>query len=118
MALSHSHRLHLSALAGQTQNEAGIAQPFLVFCQCFLPTTPMDDLQSSEESAFVTEDVLTIVKDSMDSMLQQQVYNEAKVGAPRATFIALEHVWSVRAAGGPMDIERDRAVDEAPSCSE
>ena len=78
----------------------------------------MDDLQSSEESAFVTEDVLTIVKDSMDSMLQQQVYNEAKVGAPRATFTALEHVWFVRAAGGPMDIERDRAVDEAPSCFE
>eukprot|EP00163_Fabomonas_tropica_P028211 TRINITY_DN569_c0_g2_i4.p1 TRINITY_DN569_c0_g2~~TRINITY_DN569_c0_g2_i4.p1 ORF type:complete len:114 (+),score=11.32 TRINITY_DN569_c0_g2_i4:223-564(+) len=39
----------------------------------------MDDLQTSEESAFVAEDVQSIIKDSVDATLQNQTYHHSKV---------------------------------------
>ena len=39
----------------------------------------MDDLQSSEETAFVQSDVTSIVKETLDGVLQSAVYNHGKV---------------------------------------
>eukprot|EP00002_Diphylleia_rotans_P002341 TRINITY_DN1149_c0_g1_i2.p1 TRINITY_DN1149_c0_g1~~TRINITY_DN1149_c0_g1_i2.p1 ORF type:complete len:114 (+),score=22.03 TRINITY_DN1149_c0_g1_i2:72-413(+) len=39
----------------------------------------MDDLQSSEEAAFVQEDVNNIIKDAVEATLQSAVYNHNKV---------------------------------------
>eukprot|EP01116_Phalansterium_solitarium_P000725 TRINITY_DN10579_c0_g1_i1.p3 TRINITY_DN10579_c0_g1~~TRINITY_DN10579_c0_g1_i1.p3 ORF type:complete len:114 (-),score=38.68 TRINITY_DN10579_c0_g1_i1:355-696(-) len=39
----------------------------------------MDDLHSSEEAAFVVEDVQNIIKESVESTLQNTVYNHSKV---------------------------------------
>mmetsp|Transcript_10272 Transcript_10272/g.33126 ORF Transcript_10272/g.33126 Transcript_10272/m.33126 type:complete len:102 (+) Transcript_10272:173-478(+) len=40
----------------------------------------MDDLQSNEEAAFVPDDVSNIIKESVDSVLQNAIYNHNKVG--------------------------------------
>ncbi|GMH38479.1 hypothetical protein BSKO_06363 [Bryopsis sp. KO-2023] len=40
----------------------------------------MDDLQSSEEAAFVGDDVSNIIKDSIDTVLQNQQFSLTKVG--------------------------------------
>mmetsp|Transcript_22319 Transcript_22319/g.26852 ORF Transcript_22319/g.26852 Transcript_22319/m.26852 type:complete len:114 (-) Transcript_22319:179-520(-) len=40
----------------------------------------MDDLQTSEEAAFVAEDVNNIIKESIDSVLLNATYNHNKVG--------------------------------------
>lgn len=45
-----------------------------------LRTGAMDDLQSSEEAAFVAEDVSNIIKETIDSVLQHASYNHNKVG--------------------------------------
>ena len=39
----------------------------------------MDELHSSEEAAFVVEDVQNIIKESVETTLQNAVYNHAKV---------------------------------------
>jgi len=39
----------------------------------------MDDLQSSEEAAFVVEDVQNIIKESVEGTLQNAVYHPSKV---------------------------------------
>eukprot|EP00297_Palpitomonas_bilix_P016021 CAMPEP_0113873690 /NCGR_PEP_ID=MMETSP0780_2-20120614/3914_1 /TAXON_ID=652834 /ORGANISM="Palpitomonas bilix" /LENGTH=96 /DNA_ID=CAMNT_0000859371 /DNA_START=273 /DNA_END=563 /DNA_ORIENTATION=- /assembly_acc=CAM_ASM_000599 len=39
----------------------------------------MDDLQSTEESVFVAEDVQNIIKDSIEAILGAQSYNHGKV---------------------------------------
>mmetsp|Transcript_22592 Transcript_22592/g.37273 ORF Transcript_22592/g.37273 Transcript_22592/m.37273 type:complete len:114 (+) Transcript_22592:89-430(+) len=39
----------------------------------------MDDLQSSEESAFVVDDVNTIIKESIEAVLSNAVYHHNKV---------------------------------------
>mmetsp|Transcript_9181 Transcript_9181/g.16112 ORF Transcript_9181/g.16112 Transcript_9181/m.16112 type:complete len:114 (+) Transcript_9181:132-473(+) len=39
----------------------------------------MEDPASAEESAFVADDVSNIIKESVDAVLQNQQYNEAKV---------------------------------------
>mmetsp|Transcript_17174 Transcript_17174/g.56232 ORF Transcript_17174/g.56232 Transcript_17174/m.56232 type:complete len:114 (-) Transcript_17174:3289-3630(-) len=40
----------------------------------------MDDLQTSEEAAFVADDVNNIIKESIDSVLLNASYNHNKVG--------------------------------------
>mmetsp|Transcript_16218 Transcript_16218/g.31151 ORF Transcript_16218/g.31151 Transcript_16218/m.31151 type:complete len:114 (+) Transcript_16218:269-610(+) len=40
----------------------------------------MDDLQTSEEAAFVAEDVNNIIKESIDSVLLNAAYNHHMVG--------------------------------------
>ncbi|KAK9809879.1 hypothetical protein WJX72_000896 [[Myrmecia] bisecta] len=40
----------------------------------------MEDVQSSEEAAFVADEVSSIIKDSIDAVLQNQQYNQNKVG--------------------------------------
>eukprot|EP00898_Chlorokybus_atmophyticus_P003043 jgi/Chlat1/373/Chrsp10S01491 len=40
----------------------------------------MDELQTSEESAFVAEDVNNIIKESIDLILLNAVYSHKKVG--------------------------------------
>eukprot|EP00741_Cyanophora_paradoxa_P021739 tig00000241_g20982.t1 len=39
----------------------------------------MDDLQSSEESQFVVDDVNTVIKEAIESVLQNAVYHHNKV---------------------------------------
>ena len=98
----------------------------------------MDDLQSSEESAFVNDDVQNIVKDSIESCLQQVTWNSNKVGldsdAPQnraavEASIARVHVpptmegrrllvFTRHRAGWAMDFEHYRAIHEALDCPE
>eukprot|EP01113_Clastostelium_recurvatum_P029277 TRINITY_DN3530_c0_g1_i1.p1 TRINITY_DN3530_c0_g1~~TRINITY_DN3530_c0_g1_i1.p1 ORF type:complete len:122 (+),score=18.42 TRINITY_DN3530_c0_g1_i1:25-366(+) len=40
----------------------------------------MEDLQSSEEAAFVVEDVTNIIKEAIEVTLQQAAYHHSKVG--------------------------------------
>jgi len=48
----------------------------------------MDDLQSSEESAFVQEDVTAIIKEAIDSVLANVTYQHTKV--PQWTSMCIE----------------------------
>uniref|UniRef100_A0A7S2JTZ8 Dynein light chain n=1 Tax=Haptolina brevifila TaxID=156173 RepID=A0A7S2JTZ8_9EUKA len=48
----------------------------------------MDDLAPSEESAFVAEDVLAIIKESVEGVLQNATYSHSKV--PNWTSMCIE----------------------------